>query len=210
MDKKELDFILQEGEGLTIEFKERLANIDKEIIAFANASGGRIFVGINDEGKVAGVNINNELRSQIQNIARNCDPSIKIELKQFENILIIEVFEGRDKPYKCKEGFYMRMGANSQKMNRDEIMEFAITEGKIKFDSQINARFDFNKDFDKDKLNDYLKKANLSGYMAQEKILKERLIVLTPKKSPDTGNVMSRASCGTQALFETTLKLRVL
>ena len=33
MNKKELKFILQEGEGLSIEFKESLKNIDKDIIS---------------------------------------------------------------------------------------------------------------------------------------------------------------------------------
>ena len=34
--KKELDFILHEWEGLKIEFKESLSNLDKELVAFAN------------------------------------------------------------------------------------------------------------------------------------------------------------------------------
>ena len=47
--QKELAIILQEREEYRIEFKERLANLDKEMVAFANASGGRIFLGITDE-----------------------------------------------------------------------------------------------------------------------------------------------------------------
>ena len=39
MKKKELKFILQEGEGLKIEFKENLSGIDKEITSFANSEG---------------------------------------------------------------------------------------------------------------------------------------------------------------------------
>ena len=100
MTKKELQFILQQGEGLKLEFKESAGSIDKEIIAFANSNGGSIFLGVDDKGKVKGVNVANKLRSQIQDIARNCDPSIKIALEEFENILIIKVDEGKDKPYK--------------------------------------------------------------------------------------------------------------
>jgi len=173
MDKKEINFILQEGEGLKIEFKESSNNLDKEIVAFANSEGGKIFLGVTDHNKIKGINITNKLKSQIQDMANNCDPSIEIKLEQFENILTIEVEEGKDKPYKCKEGFYIRMGANSQKMSKDEIMDFSMSEGKIKFDSQIDTKFDFNKDFDKEKLNDYLKKANLSKSITKEKILKE-------------------------------------
>ena len=59
MNKQELDFILEEGEGYQIEFKEFLSGIDKEIVAFANSSGGRIFLGITDSGKAKGINITN-------------------------------------------------------------------------------------------------------------------------------------------------------
>jgi len=74
MTKKELQFIFQQGEGLKIEFKESLSSIDKEIVAFVNSSGGRIFLGVDDKGKVKGINITNKLKSEIQDIARNCDP----------------------------------------------------------------------------------------------------------------------------------------
>ena len=47
MNKKEFNFILQEGEGQFIEFKENLnKSFAKEIVAFANASGGKIFLGV--------------------------------------------------------------------------------------------------------------------------------------------------------------------
>ena len=50
--QKIIDFVLQEGEGYKVEFKESISHIDREMIAFANASGGKIFVGITDDHKV--------------------------------------------------------------------------------------------------------------------------------------------------------------
>ena len=186
--KKELKFILQEGEGLKIEFKENIGGIDKEIVAFANTNGGRIFLGIDDKNNIKGINITNKLKSQIQDIARNCDPSIKINLEEFctqgvpsnnlkkvegKNILIINVEEGKNKPYKCSQGFYLRQGANSQKMTRDEIFDFAISEGKIKFDERINNDFIYPNDFDENKLNNYLNLAKISKIISNEKTLAE-------------------------------------
>ena len=156
MDKKEFDFILQEGEGFKIEFKEGKSGIDKDIVAFSNSEGGRIFLGVNDEGKVFGTHFNNEFRSEIQTIARNCDPTIKVELEQFENILIINVEEGKDKPYKCKEGFYMRIGANSQKMNRNEIIELIQQTNRVKFDKTICPEATL-KDIDGNKLKEFVR-----------------------------------------------------
>jgi len=133
MNKDELQLILEEGEGYRIEFKESMTSIDKELVAFANSSGGRIFLGITDDKKIEGVKITNKLKSQIQNIANNCQPPVKIILEEFENILIINVREGEDKPHRCSSGFYIRVGPNSQKLNRNEIIEFFKAEGLIRF-----------------------------------------------------------------------------
>ena len=133
-----IEKILELGEGQYIEFKESVdKNLQKEIVAFANASGGTVFVGINDLGKITGIDINNKLKSQIQDTAYNCDPPIMVNLNSIGNILAIEVVEGANKPYSCSSGFYMRMGANSQKMKRDEILALAIKTGKIRFDEQV-------------------------------------------------------------------------
>src|SRR3989338_3292110 len=115
MDEKELEFIIKEGEGQFIEFREAIRHSDKDLVAFANASGGKIFFGVSDNGNVKGISSLNRALSEIQNIAQNCDPTIKINAIKLKNIILVEIPEGTDKPYKCKEGFFLRMGANSQK-----------------------------------------------------------------------------------------------
>ena len=87
MNKDELQLILEEGEGYRIEFKESMTSIDKELVAFANSSGGRIFLGITDDKEIKSLNLTNKFKSQIQDIANNCQPPIKIILEEFENIL---------------------------------------------------------------------------------------------------------------------------
>lgn len=63
MTSKELDYIIQEGEGYLVEFKERVgASLAREITAFANASGGRIFIGIADNCSIIGVKADNKIR----------------------------------------------------------------------------------------------------------------------------------------------------
>lgn len=179
MDKKELNLIIQKKEGQFIEFKETVdKSLPKEIVAFANASGGRILIGIDDFGNIKGVNITNQIKSEIQNIARNCDPQVKIDFEEHENVLIINVEEGGNKPYSCKEGFYMRMGPNSQKISRDEILKLAIKGGKIRFDEQICSNFDWN-DFDDEKFSYYLKLAGISYNLSREEILKNLKVLNT-------------------------------
>lgn len=162
MDKNERDIILKEGEGYKIEFKESLSGLEKELVAFANSSGGRIFLGVTDEGKIKGININNELKSKIQDIANNCRPKIKISVERYNSILIINVRESQDKPHECSLGFYKRIGPNSQKMTRDELLEFFKSEGKIRFDELIEPKFSYPKDFDRNRFQRFLQLAGIS------------------------------------------------
>ncbi len=171
MDKREFVLILKEGEGYFIEFRENLSGIEKDFVAFANSSGGKVFLGVTDEGKVKGLKITNRLKSDIQNIARNCDPPIKIIVESLGNTLIVKVKEGEDKPYRCSSGFYKRIGSNSQKMTRNEILDFFKSEGKVRFDEVINTKFDYAKDFSREKLNKFLELADLSKVLPAEKIL---------------------------------------
>jgi ATP-dependent DNA helicase RecG len=171
MTEKELKYILEQGEGYRIEFKELIAGLDKEMVAFANASGGFIYLGINDKNQITGIEADNKFLSQVQDIAQNCDPPVKIIPRKYKNILIVEVREGSDKPYRCSTGFYNRVGPNSQKMRRNEIVEFVKSEGKIRFDEMVNRDFQ-KKDFDEEKFEKFLRLAAISRVMETEEILK--------------------------------------
>lgn len=172
-----IDILQELGEGQFIEFKESLdKSFAKEIVAFANASGGVVYLGITDTGILKGLEITNRLKSQIQDIAYNCDPSIMISIIEMSNVLAIEIKEGSNKPYSCSSGFFMRMGANSRKMTRNEILTLAIKSGKVRYDEQICNNFDW-KDFDDDKFTYYLKLAGISNNLPREEILKNLRIL---------------------------------
>jgi len=66
MDKKQLLALIATGEGYKIEFKESVNNIDRDLVAFANSSGGRILIGVTNTGERKGVTITNDLRSQLR------------------------------------------------------------------------------------------------------------------------------------------------
>jgi ATP-dependent DNA helicase RecG len=186
MKKEELTQILQEGEGQFVEFKEKLDNsLVKEIVAFANASGGKIFLGVDDSGKVKGISITNRIKSQIVDYGKNCDPEIPLSFEALDNIMLIHVPEGLNKPYQGSKGFYLRIGANSQKLKRDKILEFSITENKIRFDEQICPDFDF-KDFDDEKFEYYLNLAGITKIMDKESFLRN-LKVLNEKGMTNAG-----------------------
>ncbi len=140
MTNEDLKIILAGGEDHKIEFK---VNFDKSIVeeavAFANASGGTILVGIDDKGKIVGTDVSNAARSRYQDLLHTIMPELICQIETFENIIVIDVPEGREKPYGCSRGFYLRVGPNSQKLNRNEIISFIQSEGRIRFDELIKT-----------------------------------------------------------------------
>ncbi len=172
MNKNELDLILQEGEGYKLEFKENItSDLAKEMTAFANSSGGRIFIGVYDSNEVKGINISNSLYSKIQDAASSCDPPVSIKIQKYNNILIVNVHEGDNKPYRCSKGFYIRNGGNSQKLTTVQIREFMQNEGKIRFDEINREDVKFNKFFNPGLLNKYLIAANITKTTNEKTIL---------------------------------------
>lgn len=152
-----LDAILAVGEGYRVEFKEKMSHLDREMVALANSDGGSIYLGVRDDNTIKGISITNKLLSQIQDIARNCDPPIDISHVQHEReVLEVIVSSGDNKPYRSKDGFFMRVGANAQKMTRDEIGHLILSQGNFHYDEMINDKCSYEDTFDLGKYNKYL------------------------------------------------------
>lgn len=159
--------ILEEGEGYMLEFKRSVnTDLSKEMVAFANASGGRIFVGIDDHNRVVGSDLSNKTHSRIQDMAAACDPPVAVcieKLKQYA-ILVIHVPESIHRPHRCNKGFFLRNGTNSQKMSTADITAFIQAEGGIRFDEQLRQDLDWRKALDESRLNHFLKLAKISPF----------------------------------------------
>ncbi len=151
-----IKLISQLQEGQKIEFKERISgSLAREMVAFANAEGGTIYCGISDDGKVVGAKNSNRILSEIQDIARNCEPSITIQMETLEHdVIAISIPQGVDKPYQCSEGFFLRNGPNSQKMRGDEIRRL-LAASRPFFDGTSIASAPISKALDPETLNRY-------------------------------------------------------
>ncbi|MBI2846773.1 MAG: ATP-binding protein [Chloroflexi bacterium] len=98
MEKKELEKILQEKEGQTIEFKTSLAEQEKAVqamVAFANAHGGKVLFGVDNDGKPVGVSVGNNTVEKLANyIKEHTYPSLAVSTVSFDfdskMILIVE------------------------------------------------------------------------------------------------------------------------
>jgi len=172
MTQRELEAIVQAGEGYQVEFKRNVnSDISKEIVAFANSSGGRIFIGIEDDGKIEGITITNELKARVQTMARDCDPPVNVEADAFNNILIVQVPEGSNKPYRCTNGFYIRSGASCAKLSTQEIREFMIAEGKLRFEEMVTPAATYPAVLDELAVSRYFRLAGISGVIGTEELL---------------------------------------
>ena len=122
-------------ESNKIELKVKYTNqIVKEIVAFLNAEGGKIYIGVDNDGKVVGVsNIDQILRSICDIIATQIEPSaqdmVKTELESINGILVVVVIVKKGiSPLYCikKYGFStsgcaIRVGSSSREMDAEQI-----------------------------------------------------------------------------------------
>ncbi len=162
---EELALILEEGEGYTLEFKRNInTDLSRELVAFANASGGRILIGVNDSNQIVGSDLSNKALAQIEDMAAACDPPVVIRIEKLtrHNVLVIHVPEGANRPHRCTKGFYLRNGASSQKMSTHDITAFIQAEGKIRFDEQLRMDLDWWEALDEKRLNHFLEIAKIS------------------------------------------------
>lgn len=176
MRLEQFEEILKGGEGTLIEFKKTVsAGLGREICAFANTAGGRLFIGIDDNNKVISCKFNNKIKSQIQDIANNCNPRIAVSVESIQykdkEIVVVMVPESSDKPVQCSEGFFLREGANSKKMTRDEIFYWAQKTRKIRYETRLREDFKYPEDFDKELFVEILKRMNVTAGEEYEDLL---------------------------------------
>jgi ATP-dependent DNA helicase RecG len=150
---------IQQGETKTLEFKKTLptvADLAKTIIAFANTSGGKLIIGVNDNREIIGLDDNEifAIQDKIASIIYDrCYPNILPEIYtaniEGRLILIIEIFRGNLLPYYLKQdgknnGTYIRIGATNRKAEFENILELERHRSNISFDEEINYETEFD------------------------------------------------------------------
>ncbi len=129
MNWEDIMSLLEQGEGQSVEFEKSIPTEDdiaREIVAFANADGGKIVYGIDDKNKhLVGVVTSPDLKEEIESIAKkNCSPPIATEIeiinKAGSEIVVISIAEGDDKPYRSDDICYVRDGNVSRPAKENE------------------------------------------------------------------------------------------
>ena len=140
------------GESKHVEFKVEIPKKHekflKDIIAFANTSGGKTIVGIEDEtGEVIGLGEQNpfKLSDAISNmISDACTPQIYTEITaktmNEKTVLEVEVFPGPNRPYYLKsvgkeQSAYVRINGTSRPAGEFRLKELEMEGMHMSYDT---------------------------------------------------------------------------
>jgi len=159
------------GEGYTVDFKvavpSKVRELTEEVCSFANASGGYVLIGVDNNNRIVGATIDNNKRSSIQGSIGEISPALHCAIYPVNvdsvTVWVIEVPVGTNKPYSFGGCIYMREGANSQKItNIEEMRELFQHSGKVYFDATPYANYDLVKNKDEYIIENFREEAGIS------------------------------------------------
>lgn len=151
----ELVDIISSGETSKVQFKRELDSNDAmaaELIAFSNAKGGKIFIGVEDKtGELIGLNAD-QIRRYNQSLVNIANDMIKPQVFIFtevinvsedvesgKKILVVEISEGISKPYKDKNGaVWLKQCSDKRRLtDNNELIRLFQQSGLLYLDEMI-------------------------------------------------------------------------
>lgn len=134
MEAIELVELTNRGEDSRTQFKQTITNAESlagDLVAFSNSKGGKILIGVNDQGVIVGLSredihrINQLVSNTATNLVR---PSVNPDTENVATaggqvVMVITVPEGISKPYSDNNGvFWVKSGADKRRAtSREEV-----------------------------------------------------------------------------------------
>lgn len=161
--------------------------LSNHIIAFANADGGTLVIGIEDNGEVTGIddytqNINEILRVPFD----FCKPSVLVETETLNcidssgkpnHLLLVKIPQSPELHANQQDDVYYRMGDKSQKLSFDDRLRLMYSKGSRYYEDEPVADSSID-DIDMDFVTTYCRKI---GYMKspEEYIKQNKSFIVT-------------------------------
>jgi len=114
----------------------------KVICAFANADGGKLIIGVDDNGNLEGVRNSKKLLEDIPNKIRNklgIIPSVEVQQKGGKDIIGISV-NSASVPISCDGKYYLRSGTTNLELEGNELTNFLMRRVGKTWDEFIEER----------------------------------------------------------------------
>lgn len=212
---KKIKYIESEKLELKSTLSER-EEILETVSAFSNTKGGRIFIGINPDGKVIGVDIGVNTVENLANLIKNSTdpkvfPTIEIEQHKSKKIIILTIPEYPSKPVFVKERVYIRVGKTNQRASAEKIRQLIKQSQPCLWDKQINSSVNL-KDINTAKVKTFLHSAEIernvifegikssSNILNQLKLIEKNKVtnaaILLFGKNPQKEFYRSMVKCG--------------
>lgn len=176
----DIKMMARRGESYNVDFKvtvpQKVRDITQEVCSFANAAGGYVLIGIDDNGSIKGVSLDNAKRSSIQNSIGEISPALHCELYPVDvdgkEVWVIDVPAGRLVPYFFGGSVFLREGPNSQKItNAEEIRELFQRAEKIYYDSIPQKKYDIFDHLDNNIIKIFRREAHISNNVDDKQLL---------------------------------------
>lgn len=223
MEVLELIERISNGEDSYTQFKSEIKNKDSlalELIAFSNAEGGILIIGVDDKtNEIVGISDNDirHLNQLLGNVIRdNIEPLIYplIEIKKVHDkkVVIIKVSKGNNKPYCNKNGlYYTKAGSDKRQISPEELRRL-FAESKVFYADEQEVIGSNITDLNMQLYKSYLEKANkkvfndlnknlldLNFLLENEKIMKNNQLTLAGNLifgfKPEKFNKLFYVSC---------------
>jgi len=168
MHREEIIRLIENGESVTVEFKEGFDKKTVEtVVAFSNTIGGVILIGVTDKGEMKGVSIGKEtLKNWVNKVSQSTDPRVipDVELVDIsgKNIVVLKVKEFPIKPVSINGRCFRRVGNSNHMMTPQEISEMHMHSIGMSWDA-FPARDKTIEDIELSKVERYIESANSTG-----------------------------------------------
>ena len=159
-------------ESQNIEYKESWHDKYLEwVCGFANAQGGRIFIGVNDNHEIVGVSKSHELMEDIPNkIVTHLGIVADVNLRQSDGLDYIDILvEPSSVPISYRSHYHYRSGSTKQELKGVALQEFILRKMGRSWDDigHHKATLDV---IDRDAIDYFLKKGINSGRIDSEEL----------------------------------------
>jgi ATP-dependent DNA helicase RecG len=169
MNKATLLNIIRQGEKLDIEFKSNFnIQVIETLVAFANAKGGKIYIGITDNRQIDNNFIVNQetIPNWLNEIKTKTQPSLipDIEIIEIENKQIIEISikEFPIKPVSCKGKYFRRVNNSNHQLSLSEISLMHLKTFNTSWDNYPANNYSID-DISEKKIHQFIEKVNQSN-----------------------------------------------